>query len=298
MKLKDKIKGIFPAVITPFKKNGEIDEKAYRNYLNFLTETVDGLFIAGSYGSGPLMSPEQRKEVAEITMDEVGNKVPVILHVGYSNTETTIELAKHGEKLGVDVLAAVTPYYYKHRRKAVVNHYEQLIDAVDTPVMLYNNPKYTQFELDEELLVQLADYGLRGLKDSSGNIGLFYNFINQVEQDDFLFLIGSQTLLVPAIVGGADGCVSGLSNAYPEFIVEIYNLCKEEKYEEASKLQQKANVLRKITGEGIPIPFYHTVMRELGMDIGYCKAPFTPLEEDKKEEVLKALDELDMLVKY
>lgn len=295
---KGRIKGALPAVLTPFQSNGDIDEQALRRYLRFLVERVDGLFLCGSYGSGLLMAPDQRRQVAEIAVEEVAGAIPIILHVGFANTRTTIELARHGKMLGVDMLASVTPYYYRHSDKEIINHYKRLIDAVDCPWMLYNNPKYTQYNVSEAVLKNLADYGLKGLKDSGANIGLFYSYMHEVQQEDFTFLIGSQTLLVPAIVGGADGCVSGLSNAFPDFVKQIYQLSVEGCFDEAVKLQKKANVLRKITGDGIPIPFYHSVMRRLGMDIGVPQAPFVSLDAEAEQGIFAALDTMGMLVTY
>ena len=142
-----------------------------------------------------------------------------------------------------------------------------------------------------------SKHGLAGVKDSSGDIALFYNFLAEVKKEGFVFLIGSQTHLVPAMIGGASGCVSGLSNAYPEFILQIYERCLQGKYAEAAGLQKRANILRKITGEGIPIPFYHAVMRMLGVDIGVPKAPFSPVSDDEYRRLHSTLVTLGMLRK-
>ena len=282
-----KFSGVYPAVITPFTPEGEVDVEKLTNYINYLSDRVDGLFVGGSYGSGPIMSVEQRKTLAEVTIKTAAGRVPVIMHIGTTNLNDTLELARHAESVGADAIAAVTPYYYRHTPNVIKAYYKEIIDAVNIPVILYNNPKYSNFTVNGDLLAELADMGLEGVKDSSADIALFYGF---------LFLIGSQTHLLPAVVAGAHGCVSGLSNAFPAFIKEIYEDCKAGKFAEARELQLKANLLRSVTGSGIPVPFYHAVLPMLGVDIGVPKRPFLSLDEAEVERIRKALTETKMLI--
>ncbi len=289
MKKRD-IKGILPALITPFTSEGEIDRQKLRAFLKFLVPQVDGLYVCGSYGSGPLMSSSQRMRIAEIVTEEVGGSIPVIMHVGTADTRSTLELAKHAESLKVDAIACLTPYYYLHNPSIILAHFRRVIEAVDIPVFLYNNPKYTNYCITAEQIAQLAEWGLGGLKDSSANIGLFYECINSVKNPDFIFLIGSQTLLLPALVGGGHGCVSGLSNLFPKLVKSIFQKVKEGDLISARHFQRKANELRKLTGSGIPIPFYHVALKHRGIDIGVPKAPLMPLSGEEVERIVKALE--------
>ncbi|KJS21027.1 MAG: hypothetical protein VR72_12420 [Clostridiaceae bacterium BRH_c20a] len=292
----EKFRGVYPAVITPFTKEGKVDEERLRAYIEYLIKDVDGLFLCGSYGSGPIMTMDERKRVAEVTMEVAKGKKPVIIHIGCSDTASTLELAKHAEELGADAIAAVTPFYYKHLINVIKEHYKAIIDAVEIPVLLYNNPKYSNFSVSGDLLAELAEMGLQGVKDSSADIALFYEYMAKVTKPDFLFLIGSQTHLVPSVVGGAHGCVSGLSNAFPLFIKGIYEKCISGNFEEAVALQKKANMLRTVTGSGIPIPFYHAVLPMLGVDVGYPKKPFLPIEKEEVERIRKVLVETKMVI--
>lgn len=205
-----KFSGVYPAVITPFDAEGEVDVAKLENYINYLCDKVDGLFVGGSYGSGPIMTVAQRKTLAEVTIKTCAGRVPVIMHIGTTNLADTIELAQHAEKAGADALAAVTPFYYRHTPNVIKQYYADLINSVDLPVIAYNNPKYSNFCISGDFLAELADIGLQGIKDSSADISLFYDFMAKVDKEGFLFLIGSQTHLLPAVAGGAHGCVSGL----------------------------------------------------------------------------------------
>ena len=216
--------------------------------------------------------------------------------VGATDTNTTLELAKHAESVGVDAVAAVTPCYYRHTEDVIIQYYKDLIDSTSLPVLAYNNPKYSNFCISGDLLKKLADLGLQGVKDSSADIALFYDFMAKVDNEGFLFLIGSQTHLVPAVVGGAHGVVSGLSNAFPGFIKEIYQACKDGDFKKARDMQLKANLLRSVTGDGILVPFYHAVLPMLNVDIGVPKKPFLPRSEQEVERIRKALTETKMIL--
>jgi len=110
-------KGIIPPTLTLFNEYGEIDEKCNRDYLEFLiTAGVHGLFMVGSNGLGPMMSLEQRKYLAEISLDQINKRVPSIIHVGTPNCNISLELAKHAEKNGADAVASVPPYYYQQKK--------------------------------------------------------------------------------------------------------------------------------------------------------------------------------------
>ncbi len=287
-----KIEGVFPALITPFREDGEVAEDKLRALLRFLLPHIQGLYPCGSYGSGPLMTAEQRMRVAEIVMEEVDGSVPVILHVGAPDTASTIKLAQHAEKLGVAAIACLTPYYYLHGFANIREHFRRVVDSVTLRVFVYHNPKYTNFEsFTPEQLAELAQIGVSGLKDSSANIGFFYNCVSAVDNSEFTFLIGSQTVLLPALVGGGHGCVSGLSNLFPVLVNRIFEFAKAGDYDGALTLQRKANTLRKLTGSGIPVPFYHAALKYRGIDIGVPLSPHLPYSNADEERISEPIKE-------
>lgn len=284
-------RGTIPALITPFDRDGNVDAPKFRRFLDWLVPQVSGLYVGGSYGSGPIMTVDQRKEAIEIVAENVAGRIPVILHAGDPDTYTTIELAKHAEGLNVSAVASLTPYYYLHGPEEVDAHFLRLVDTVSTPVYLYNNPKYTNYCVTAEQVARLGEQGLAGIKDSSANIQLFYSLVAATTGiPDFTVLVGSQTILLPALVGGGRGCVSGLSNLYPRVVNGIFEAAVKGDFEGALELQREANQLRKLTGAGIPVPFYHTALRYRGVDIGVPKLPLLPKSEDEEAAIFKALD--------
>lgn len=298
--------GTLPALITPFKENGEIDFDKLKVFVEWLLPQVHGFYVTGSYGSQPMMTTEENKAVIRLVMETVAGKKaykgrkPVILaHVGRCSTRETIDIARFAAAQGVDAVAALTPYYYLHGLtgpRLITDHFKMLVDAVakDVPVFLYNNPKYTNYCVTADQIGELAAYGLAGMKDSSTSIQLCYDCIAAARAgkcNDFVFLVGSQTMLYPCLGAGGQGCVSGMSNLFPGHINDIFDAAAAGDNARAVALQQKANDLRHLTGSGIPLPFYHEALKyRWGIDIGFPRRPIQLLDEEKARKVREALD--------
>jgi dihydrodipicolinate synthase/N-acetylneuraminate lyase len=289
-----KFRGAMPALITPFDKRGEVDVGKLRDFVQWLQPRVQGFYVCGSYGSQPLMREDQCRLVAETVMKACqGKDTTVIVHVGHPSTDITIERARHAASIGAHGAASLTPYYYLHGAQLINDHFKALIDAVgrDIPVYLYNNPKYTNYCVTGEQVGELAAYGLRGLKDSSTSIQLFYNCIAAVKDPDFVFLVGSQTMLYPCLSAGGQGCVSGMSNLFPGLVNAIFAAAAAGDNRRAVALQQEANELRHLTGTGIPVAFYHAAIKyRWGIDIGVPRRPLKPLDAQAEARVRATLD--------
>ena len=143
-----KLKGVVPPMITPFTQSGDVDIESLKKLVTFLKERVNGLYICGSYGSGPLMSIEERKLVAEITKEVVGDKIPIVVHAGTTNTRDTVELTSHCEQ-GFNAAAAVGPYYFHHNEDNLLEFYGSMLKTVssDFPIYVYHNIKFSGYEI-------------------------------------------------------------------------------------------------------------------------------------------------------
>ena len=277
--MESKISGIIPPLLTAFTKDGEFDEKAQRDIVSFLVDKVQGFYPCGTYGSGPLMSVEERKRVAEAVIDEVNGRVPVIMHVGGASTRSVVELAKHAEKAGATAVAAVPPIYYGFKEPEVERHFKALVEAVSIPVFVYNNPKTTGVSVSAEFLNRLAQAGVRGVKDSSFDIMVFYNYLWKVKKDGFIPVIGTEALIFPAVGMGAHASVSGLANAIPEPVVELFNAVKAGDLEKARPLQKKVSAMRDIMHYAPTLAMIQAILRKRGVNAGYPRLPFVlPVE--------------------
>ena len=295
MRPKD-FKGIIPPMMTAFTREGEIYEKGVRNIVDFIVPHVQGLFPCGTYGSGPMMSPEERKKVVEIVLDQVKGRVPVIVHVGTADTKNTVELARHAQNIGAAAVAGITPYYNSYDEDAIFAHFQQLIKSVAIPVFLYNNPKCSGNTVSTGLLVRLAKEGLAGIKDSTFDIVNYYHArIALKEFPEMNLISGTEALFVAAFDAGATAAVTGLGNVYPDLIGRMYREYLDMDRETLMKTQEEVLVVRQITKYGPTVPTCHAILKLRGVDSGYPRPPFKPVSPEIEERVKTSLKRMNLL---
>jgi 4-hydroxy-tetrahydrodipicolinate synthase len=293
------LQGIFPPAVTSFSSTGDVDEGAIRRNVDFLlSRSVHGLFIIGSYGSFPLLTFEERRRVAGTFLSAVRNQVPVIVHVGAAATRHATELAKHAEGIGAAAIASVVPYYYgfAYQPSDLLAHFEKLNSSVRIPVYLYNNPRTTGINVPPQLLRQLTEIGVRGVKDSSGDYAQFAEYLHAVtDVRDFGSFIGTVGLLLPALLLGGRGCVAGTANVFPELIVALWNAFQKRDYDTAIKLQDQALRIRELQGiEGFRPAACYSMLRMRGIDVGTCRSPWRELSQASYEVAREKLDKFGM----
>ncbi len=290
------LNSVITALITPFTNNHKLYLEGLRKLIEFqISNGVKAFYICGTYGLGPLMSLAERKKVAEAVIEDVGGDATVIVHVGTTNLDDALELARHAEGVGAQAIASVPPYYYAYDDEAILNYFKRLTSEVKIPVFLYNNPARTGIRISSELLRRLAEVGVIGVKDSSFDLVRFYEDLITVTGKDFKFIIGTEALMLPAMMAGSTTCVSGLSNTFPELVVKLYNLIKTEAYVEASKTQLDVVKVRKALHLTPPIPTAYEVLRLRGIDVGNPKPPMRRLSRNEVELVREELVRAGML---
>lgn len=295
MKASD-FKGIIPPMMTAFTAEGEIYEKGTREIVDFIVPHVHGLYPCGTYGSGPMMSISERKKTAEIIIEQVNGRVPVIVHVGTADTKNTVELARHAESIGAKAVGAITPYYNSYNEDAIFVHFQRLIQAVNIPVFLYNNPKTSGNPISSNLLVRLAKEGLGGVKDSSFDIVNYYHSkIALKEFPELTLIIGTEAILVAAFDAGAQAAVTGLGNVYPELIRKLYDVYLEGDRDKVMQIQMDVLEVRQITKFGPTVPTCHAILKMRGVDSGYPRLPFMPVPAETEKRVQEALKKKGLL---
>lgn len=295
--MKYKMHGVIPPMLTPFKENGDLDEENLRKLVRFLRSEVDGVFICGSYGSGPLMSVEERKRVAEITMEEHG-KLQVVVMTGCINTRDTIELTQHAKKIGADAASAVAPYYYHYSMKDVVQYYQDILDAVGTdfPFYIYNNPKFSGYAVDLKTMHRLKEIGVAGCKNASFDMMEFATLLRSFEGEDFDLALGTEALWLPASAYGAKAFIPGLANAFPEICRRMYDESQRGDYDACRKTQFEINEIRDIMylADSTQLAIY-TMLELRGLMKAYPRKPFNAATQEQKEAIRKRLVEVGVL---
>ncbi len=214
------IRGTVIPLPTPFDERGEVDEKVFRQIIDFeIAGGADGVMACGSYGMGLVMRPDQRKRVAEIARDQVKGRVPVIIHVGSTDIQTVLELAEHSARLGVDGLLIVPPFYYTdHSEYEITEHYKAVAKKVPLPIYIYNNKRYAGIDITPEYARRLVEAAptIRGVKLAWGTLQESTSYIEALKgHDDFGVFPGTPTDTVEGVAVGIRGTIPPLGSVFP-----------------------------------------------------------------------------------
>ncbi|MHA1505636.1 MAG: dihydrodipicolinate synthase family protein [Candidatus Asgardarchaeia archaeon] len=295
MKRKE-FKGIITALVTPFKKDGSLNEDGLRELVEFQIEHgVHGFFPCGTMSEGMIMPLEMRKRVIEVVVDQTNGRIPVIAHVGFPDTESTVKLAKFAEDVGADALGAIGPYFYHPDIIGLVRHFKELKDSVEIPVLVYNNPGRMGYNITPSYFEKLVDEaGVDGIKDTSKNIAQLQSLV-RLFGERCVVIGASDSLIYATFVVGAVGHISGVSNPFPELAVRIYELVKKGMYEEALKAQLELDKVLEILKSGPYITPYKEALKLRGIDTGFVRSPLREMTDEEKKFLKNKLEELGLI---
>jgi dihydrodipicolinate synthase/N-acetylneuraminate lyase len=246
------IRGILIPVITPFDEKELVDEAMLRKLVDFyLKVPVQGLFVLGSSGQGPVMSLAERKRAAEIAIDETRKRLPVVIHVGTADTESTVELARHAAEKGADAIAVVPPFYYSdHTEYEILAHYKAVAGQVPLPIFIYENPKYTGISISPDFARKMKEEipAIRGIKVAYG-MGSMLDYVRLFPPDVSVFTGNADLFgLVPF---GLAGMINPPTSFIPELCAELWRSLRDKEYEKAVALQSRVNTVARLVGGAI-----------------------------------------------
>jgi 4-hydroxy-tetrahydrodipicolinate synthase len=285
-----RLSGIIPPLLTPFREDGDVDLNRIPVLVDLIKPHVQGFFVCGTYGSGPLMDVYERKQVLSAVAQCLDGTHQLVAHVGTSNLRDTLELAGHAAQHGAVAVAAVAPYYFHHDEETLFQYFRELIQKVSIPVYLYDNPGASGNPVSAELISRLADIGLSGLKDSTFDIGKTYSVMRNVQKQEFDVVIGSESLLLPAFIMGAKACIAGLANALPELVHKLYEAARGDDMANASKLQTQVLKMWDILHIGPSTPTAFAMLKVRGIEAGFPRKPMLPLRLDLYDKVEAAMN--------
>jgi len=264
-------RGVFPALVTPFTKEGELDEAALRRLVRFCLPHVDGFVPCGTTGEFVYMSPDERQRVLEVVLDEVGGAKPVIAGTGAAGTREAIELASAAKEAGASACLVVTPYFLHPSDKGVYQHFYEIAKAVDIPIILYNIPQAVDRYLPRQVIEDLADIpNIVGLKDSSGNLTYMMEVL-EFAGDRINVLVGHDEVVLPALAAGASGMI--LAQVFPEIWQRIYRAVGEGDLATARKLQRSVQKLARIFCRHGGAVAVKAALNMMGVKVGRPRRP-------------------------
>lgn len=274
-------KGVWVLPAAAFTANYEFDEASYRKNLDYYLKLgVDGVMVNGSIGEFSSLSDEERKRVLEIAIDAVNGRVPVGTCTSSNNTLQTIELTKHAKKAGAAIVMFTPPYYWKPTDAQVVHHFKMVNDAVDIPIMAYNNPFLSKVPLSPDLVTELVK--LKNVRYLKETVRDFFHLYRQIQTGIGVFC--SDAIFYTVLdLGGLGVTISPLR---AKEAVDVYSEFKKGNMKGALEKQKK--ILNSyIGGEEISkiLPWTKAACEIRGIKVGPPRPPYTPLTEDEKSKL-------------
>lgn len=241
-----KIEGVLTAIVTPFDNNGAFNPAALRTQINRQLSAGNGIFCGGTNGEFFVLNEQEKVAVTATCVDEVAGRANVVAHIGEISTRETIRLGKQIEKLGVDAVSVITPYFVPLKQQELISHYTAIADALSVPVFLYNIPARTGNTLEPQTVRTLADHpNIIGIKDSAGSYESLSGFLDAVKGvANFNVLNGPDSLIHQGFVDGCSACISGLANVAPKEINAIWSHFKAGDIEASRQAQENVTGLR------------------------------------------------------
>ncbi len=284
--------GTGTALITPFAKDGTIDEDALRRLVNFQEENgVDVLIPCGSTGESAMLSHEEHIHVVEIVRDEA-KRAKILAGAGSNCTSEAVMLSKSAEDLGVDGILSISPYYVKPTQEGLYQHYKAIQDAIDIPVIVYNVPGRTSTNVNVDTILRLAELpGITGVKEASGNFSQIMNILAN-KPDDFEVLSGDDGLTLGLLCLGADGVISVASNCCPGLLSNMVSSARNGDVGTAREIHERLLPLfSALFCESNPIPIKYAMGR-MGFGNGKPRLPLTELSDKGKSILDPVLESL------
>lgn len=291
------IKGIITPIVTPMNPVDEsVNIPELRNQIERqIAGGVHGLFCFGTNGEGYILSLKEKEEVLEATIDQVKGRVPVYAGTGCISTRDTIYMSKRAEELGADVLSIITPSFALASQKELYDHYVEVAEHVNIPIVLYNIPPRTGNKLLPETVGKLAkDVDvILGAKDSSGDIDNLKAYIRETRDigKDFAVLAGNDGSILTCLKEGGAGGIAGRANLYPKALASIYNYFMAGELGKAQEIQDAVATLQRVFQYGNPNTVIKKAVNLLGYPVGDRRKPFNYLCDEGVEELKRVLEE-------
>lgn len=289
--------GTATALVTPFKKDGSVDEQALRDLVEFqLKGKVEALVPVGSTGEGATLTEAEQSFVVETVVDQTNGRVPVIGGASSNSTLKAVALARQVKNCRADAILSVAPFYNKPTQEGIYRHFSAIADAVEMPLVVYNVPGRTSSNIEPSTIVRLADEipFVVGVKEASGNLAQIMEILRN-RPEGFGVWSGDDNFTLALAALGADGIISVVSNEAPALFSEMVRLALKGKLQRARELHYKLLPLMNANFmESNPIPV-KAAMSLMGMMENVVRLPLVEMSEANKIKMEKILDDLELI---
>jgi len=281
------LRGMGVAVVTPFTQNFEVDYNALKKIIDHLLNGgVDYLVALGTTAEISTLTEAEKQKIINCFVNEVDNKIPLIIGIGGNSTQAVIQQVKVFEQFKYDAILSVSPYYNRPSQQAIFHHYKAIANATTKQIILYNVPARTGSNIDATTTLKLAETfkNIVGVKEASANLNQIMQIIAN-KPSGFLVISGDDALTIPIIAAGGDGLISVIANAFPKDWVAIVNQALQQNFNTANPLYYKyLNVLEGIYREGNPTGV-KCVLNQLGLCDNVLRLPLIKASENLREDL-------------
>jgi 4-hydroxy-tetrahydrodipicolinate synthase len=292
---KIKFHGSLTALITPFV-DGKVDEKRFQDFVAWqIAEGTQGLVPCGTTGESPTLTHEEHLRIVAITIEESAGRVPVLAGAGGYNTAEVISLARELEKLGVNGVLSVTPYYNKPTQEGLFQHYRAIAAATALPIILYSVQGRTGVNIEPATVKRLSAIpNIVGIKEASGNVAQMAAILNMVD-DDFVVLSGDDAITLPLLVLGGRGVISVVSNEIPAPMARLVKFALAGDFAAAREIHRRYHPLMEVNFvESNPGPV-KAAMAEMGLLEPVWRLPLVAPKTESLSRIRAVLEARDLL---
>ncbi|MBQ3078519.1 MAG: 4-hydroxy-tetrahydrodipicolinate synthase [Clostridia bacterium] len=289
-------KGSYVAIVTPFHEDGSVNFKKLEELIDFQIQNgTDGIVVLGTTGESSTMSHEEDEDVVRSAMSAIAGRVPLVAGAGSNSTETSLMKSLAYDKLGVDALLLITPYYNKANQRGMVRHFTDVADRVNAKVIAYNVPGRTGCSLTPASVAKLKEHkNIVGIKEASGDMSYVMN-IAHLASEDFAIISGNDDITLPIMAAGGVGCISVLANICPKETSDMIHAYLSGDIAGAREIQLKyLKLIHALFSDVNPIPV-KTAMNLMGMNAGPFRMPLCEMDEDKEKALYQVLKEYNLV---
>ncbi|HDP68751.1 MAG TPA: 4-hydroxy-tetrahydrodipicolinate synthase [Candidatus Marinimicrobia bacterium] len=292
----EQFRGTTVALVTPFTKNGKIDEIKLRMLVDRQIELGTNVILAcGTTGESATLSHEEHHHVMDIVIEQVNDRVPVICGAGSNATHEAISLSKHAEAQGADAILSVGPYYNKPTQEGFYRHFRTIAESVSIPLIIYNVPGRTGSNIETKTVLRLAEIdNIIGIKEASGNMSQIMNILRS-RPEDFLVLSGDDALSLALIALGGDGTISVIANETPDRFSQMISAALNGDWNRARQVHEQLLPLMEANFiESNPIPV-KTALAMMGIIEDNFRLPLVTMAPHNREILQTILSDLNLL---
>lgn len=290
------LKGSIVALVTPFNEDGSVNFDKLGELIEFHIENkTDAILILGTTGESSTMSHEEDEAVCKYTVEKANGRIPVIAGSGSNCTQTMIEKSVAYEKLGVDGLLIISPYYNKTNEEGMYQHFKMVADAVNIPCIIYNVPGRTGCNISENVVARLKDHpNIMGIKEASGNMSYAMKIAKFVSED-FALYSGNDDIAVPIMSIGGSGVISVSANCIPKETHDMIFDYINGDVDKAMTAQLKyLEFINNLFIEVNPIPVKEA-LNIMGMNVGGFRFPLTYMAEGNKQKLAQSMKDINLI---